>query len=184
MSNKCCSGGRKDKGGGGGSRSKKVVCEELCVTKYVKDVLLHRKMVRVTVVWKRGCDKVVCERCAKKTQCTVLRPTKLNVLSWDQQDPAPPFCTKQMKDITVRCNRLSCSLHTHVSIAVTKLRKQFFTGRVKPFLRQWHMNDSFANYQIIHEAILRSTRECTSIVTKILNMTIEMKLRTLHQPML
>ena len=102
----------------------------------------------------------LCERCAKKAQCTVLRPTKLNVLSWDQQDPAPPFCTKQMKDITVLCNRLSCSLHTHVSIAVTKLRKQFFTGRVKPFLRQWHMNDSFANYQIIHEAILRSTREC------------------------
>ena len=53
MSNKCCSGdreGRKDKGGGGGSRSKKVVCEELCVTKHVKDGVLQRKMVRVTVV--------------------------------------------------------------------------------------------------------------------------------------
>ena len=72
MSTKCCSGdgeGRKDKGGGGGSRSK----TKLCVTKlYVKDGVWQRTMVCVTklcvkdgvfesCVWKRACDKVVCE---------------------------------------------------------------------------------------------------------------------------
>ena len=77
LSTKCCSGdgeGRKDKGGGGGSRSKTKLC--VCVTKlYVKDGVWQRKMVCVCVtklcvkdgvcescVWKRACDKVVCER--------------------------------------------------------------------------------------------------------------------------
>jgi len=63
MSNKCCSGdgeGRKDKGGGGGSRSKKVVCEELCVTKlYVKDGVAKKDGACDSCVRKRGCDKVV-----------------------------------------------------------------------------------------------------------------------------
>ena len=76
MSNKCCSGdgeGRKDKGGGGGSRSRKVVCEELCVAKlYVKDGVLQRKMVRVKVVCER---EVVTKLCVKDAQ------RKLKVLS-------------------------------------------------------------------------------------------------------
>ena len=42
----------------------------------------------------------------------------------DQQDPASPFCTKQMKDITVQCNRLYSNLHTQVLHAnVTSIAK-------------------------------------------------------------
>ena len=78
---------------------KQIVCEELCVTKlYVKGVL-QRKIVRVIVA---------CERCAKKAQRIVVKP----------------FYTKQMKDITVRCNRLYSNLHTQVLYAnVTSIAK-------------------------------------------------------------
>ena len=87
MSSKCCSGdgeGRKDKGGGGGSRSRKVVCEELCVTKlYVKDGVLQvtkKDGACGSCVWKGGCDKVVCNRwCVTKLCVTKLCVTKLCV---------------------------------------------------------------------------------------------------------
>ena len=46
----------------------KVVCVRWCVTK--KDVACDN------CVSKTGCDKVVCERCAKKAQRTVLETTR------------------------------------------------------------------------------------------------------------
>jgi len=54
---------------------KQVVCEELCVTKLnVKDGVLQRKIVRVTVAWEREVVTKLGERCAKKAQRTVVKP--------------------------------------------------------------------------------------------------------------
>ena len=86
--------------------------------------------------------EVVEDREVRQVVCEELCVTKLYVkdgvlqrkmVRKDQQDPARPFCTKQMKDITVRCNHKHCQVPN---------------------------------------------------VTKNLNMTIEMKRRTLQQPML
>jgi len=54
---------------------KRIVCEELCVTKlYVKDGVLQRKIVRVTVACEREIMTKLCERRAKKAQRTVVSP--------------------------------------------------------------------------------------------------------------
>ena len=67
------------------------------------------------------------DREVKQVVCEELCVTKLYVkdgvlqrkmVRKDQQDPARPFCTKHMKDITVRCNRLYSDLHTQVSQAL------------------------------------------------------------------
>jgi hypothetical protein len=54
---------------------KRIVCEELCVTKlYVKDGVLQRKIVRVIVACEREIMTKLCERYAKKAQHTVVSP--------------------------------------------------------------------------------------------------------------
>ena len=56
----------------------------------------------------------------------------------DQQDPASPFCTKQMKDITVRCNRLYSNLHTQVSHAnVTSIAKSPMSPKILTWQKTW-----------------------------------------------
>ena len=75
-------------------------------------------------MWQMVYVKVVCEREVVTKLCVKDAQRKLNVLLLDQQDPGPPFCTKQMKDITVRGNRLYSNLHTQVSHAnVTSIAK-------------------------------------------------------------
>ena len=75
---------------------------------------------------RRKTKEVVEDWEVKQVVCEELCVTKLHVkdgvlqrkMRQDQQDPARPFCTKQMKDITVRCNRLYSNLHTQVSQAL------------------------------------------------------------------
>ena len=80
------------------------------------------------------------DREVKQVVCEELCVTKLYVkdgvlqrkmVRKDQQDPARPFCTKHMKDITVRCNRLYSDLHTQVSHAnVTSIAKSPMSPKI------------------------------------------------------
>ena len=58
----------------------------------------------------------------------------------DQQDPASPFCTKQMKDITVRCDRPYSNLHTQVSHAnVTSIAKSPMSPKIFTWQKTWNV---------------------------------------------
>ena len=64
------------------------------------------------VVEDREVRQVVCEElCVCVTKLHVKDGAlQRKMVRKDQQDPASPFCTKQMKSITVRCNRLYSNL--------------------------------------------------------------------------
>ena len=163
MSNKCCSGDREE------GKTTEVVEDREVKKSYVKGcvwqsmwkmVCYKRKMVRVTVVWKRGCDKVVWKMrkessmyCLEtnKAQRTVLRPTR----------PSPALLHEaNERHHCAMQSALLQSPHARVDRSDQTSENSSSQDASNHFLGNDIMNDSFANYQIIHEAILRSTREC------------------------
>ena len=120
----------------------KVVCVRWCVTK--KDGACDN------CVWKRGCDKVVCERCAKKAQRTVLKTTRPSPALLHEANEKHHCAIGSTAISTRNCQ----SQWPNFGNSSSHEASNHFLGK------DIFMNDSLADYQTIHEAILRPMREC------------------------
>ena len=150
-------------------------CERWCVTK--KD---------------GACDSCVKERvwqsCVKDAQ------RKLNVLSWDQQSSTYCLETNKTQPRPFARSKWKTSLCYAIgspAVSTRTCRSQwpnFGNSSSQDASNHFLGNDTWMIHSRTTKSFMKQfwgqRANVTSIVTKILNMTIEMKRRTLHQPML